>query len=168
MGEGARGLKRKGVTLSLLWQEYREGVPEGYGYSRFCQLYRAWEGHLDPCLRQDYVGGEKLFVDYAGQTVSIHDAGTGESRESAIFVASLGASNYTYAEATWSEGIEDWIGSHVRTFAFLGGVSELVVPDNLKSGVTSPCRYEPDVNRTYAEMAEHYGVAVVPARVKGA
>ena len=159
-------LKRKGVTLSLLWQEYREGEPEGYGYSRFCELYRAWEGHLDPCLRQDYTGGEKLFVDYAGQTVTVHDAATGESREAAIFVASLGASNYTYAEATWSEGIEDWIGAHVRTFGFLGGVSELIIPDNLKSGVTSPCRYEPDVNRTYAEMAEHYGVAVVPARIK--
>jgi transposase len=159
-------LKRKGVTLSLLWQEYRESEPEGYGYSRFCELYRSWEGQLEPCLRQDYEGGEKLFVDYAGQTVVVRDATTGESREAQVFVAVLGASSYTYAEATWSQGLADWIGSHVRTFAFVGGVSELVVPDNLKSGVTSPCRYEPDVNRTYTEMAEHYGVAVVPARVK--
>lgn len=159
-------LKRKGVTLALLWQEYRATDAEGYGYSRFCELYRAWEGRLEPCLRQDYAGGEKLIVDYAGQTVPVHDAGTGASREAAIFVAVLGASTYTYAEATWSQGLEDWIGSHVRTFSYLGGVSELVIPDNLKSGVTKPCRYEPDVNRTYAEMAEHYGVAVIPARIK--
>src|SRR5579863_9952939 len=159
-------LKRKGVTLSLLWQEYRATDAEGYGYSRFCQLYRSWEGRLEPCLRQDYVGGEKLIVDYAGQTVPVHDAATGESREAAIFVAVLGASTYTYVEATWSQGLEDWIGSHVRTFGYLGGVTEMVVPDNLKSGVTTPCRYEPAVNRTYREMAEHYGVAVLPARVR--
>lgn len=159
-------LKKKGVTLSLLWQEYRERHPDGYGRSRFCQLYRQWEGRLDVCLRQDYKAGEMLFVDYAGQTVGVVDRATGKTRDAQIFVAVLGASNYTYAEATWSQGVEDWIGSHVRTFAALGGVSELVVPDNLKSGVTSPCRYEPDINRTYAELAEHYGVAVVPARVR--
>lgn len=161
-----RELTRKGVTLALLWQEYRERESEGYGYSRFCQLYRAWEGQLEVCLRQQYRGGEMLFVDYAGQTVEVIDAQSGEVREAAIFVAALGASSYTYAEATWSQDLGDWIGSHVRTFAALGGVSELVVPDNLKSGVTSPCRYDPDVNRTYAELAEHYGVAVLPARVR--
>lgn len=160
-----RELKKRGVTLSLLWQEYREQHPGGYGYSRFCQLYRDWEGRLDVCLRQDYKAGERLFVDYAGQTVEIVDPNSGEVHEAQIFVAVLGASNYTYAEATWSQDLEDWIGSHVRAFEALGGVSELVVPDNLKSGVTSPCRYEPDVNRTYEELATHYGVAVVPARV---
>ena len=159
-------LKRKGVTLSLLWQEYRERDADGYGYSRFCELFRAWEGRLDPCLRQDYAGGEKLFVDYAGQTVVVQDASSGAPREAQVFVAVLGASNYTFAEATWSQALEDWIGSHVRAFQFLGGVSELVTPDNLKSGVKAPCRYEPDLNRSYTEMAEHYGVAVVPARVR--
>lgn len=129
-------LKRKGVTLSLLWQEYRAGEPEGYGYSRYCELYRAWESRLDPCLRQDYAGGEKLLVDYAGQTVPVHNAAGGEVRHAQIFVAVLGASNYTYAEATWSQDLGDWIGSHERCFEFLGGTSELVVPDNLKSGVT--------------------------------
>ena len=161
-----RELRRKGVTLSLLWQEYREREPDGYAYSRFCQLYREWEGQLDVCLRQQYRAGEMLFVDYAGQTVEVIDRRSGEVRQAQIFVAVLGASSFTYAEATWSQDLEDWIGSHVRTFTALGGVSELVVPDNLKSGVTSPCRYEPDVNRTYAELAEHYAVAVVPARIK--
>lgn len=161
-----RELKKKGVTLSLLWQEYREDHRDGYGRSRFCELYRMWEGRLEVSLRQAYKAGEKLFVDYAGQTVGVVDRASGEVREAQIFVAVLGASSYTFAEATWSQDLKDWIGSHVRTFEALGGVSELVVPDNLKSGVTSPCRYEPEVNRTYAELAEHYGVAVVPARVR--
>lgn len=159
-------LKKKSVTLSLLWQEYRDSDPEGYGRSRFCQLYRIWEGQLDLCLRQNYKAGKWLFVDYAGQTMGVIDRASGELREAQIFVAVLGASNYTYAEATWSQDLDDWIGSHVRTFEALGGVSELVVPDNLKSGVTKACRYEPEVNRTYAEFAEHYGVAVLPARVR--
>jgi len=161
-----RELKKKSVTLSLLWEEYRECHPDGYGRSRFCELYRIWAGQLDVCLRQDYKAGEMLFVDYAGQTVEIVDPTSGEVREAQIFVAVLGASNYTYAEATWSQDLDDWIGSHVRTFKAIDGVSEIVTPDNLKSGVTSPCRYEPDVNRTYAELADHYGVAVVPARVQ--
>jgi len=159
-------LKGKGVTLSLLWQEYREPHPEGYGYSRFCDLYRAWKRRLDVCLRQDYVGGEKLFVDYAGETVAVVDPKSGETRQAQIFVASLGASNYTFAEATWSQDLRDWISSHIHTFEAIGGVVELVIPDNLKSGVTKPNWYEPDVNQTYTEMAEHYGVAVLPARVR--
>ncbi len=159
-------LKTQGVTLSLLWQEYREVHPDGYGYSRFCDLYRAWKGRLDVSLRQDYRGGEKLFVDYAGQTVDVIDRTSGEVRAAQIFVAVLGASNYSYAEATWSQDLRDWIGAHVHAFEAIGGVVELVVPDNLKSGVTKPDYYEPDVNPTYAEMAAHYGVAVLPARVK--
>ena len=159
-------LKAKGVTLSLLWQEYREPHPEGYGYSRFCDLYRAWKRKLDVCLRQDYVGGEKLFVDYAGETVAVVDPKSGETRQAQIFVAVLGASNYTFAEATWSQNLRDWISSHVHTFEAIGGVVELVIPDNLKTGVTKPNWYEPDVNQTYTEMAEHYGVAVLPARVR--
>ncbi len=124
-----RELKRKGVTLFLLWQEYRAQHPQGYQYSWFCEHYRAWQGRLDVVMRQDHRAGEKLFVDYAGQTVPVVDRLTGELREAEIFVAVLGASNYTYAEATWTQGLADWIGSHQRTFTFLGGVPELVVPD---------------------------------------
>jgi transposase len=159
-------LKRKGVTLFLLWQEYRETHPEGYQYSWFCDHYRAWQGKLDVVMRQDHRAGEKLFVDYAGQTMPVVDRNTGEIREVQIFVAVLGASSYTYAEATWTQGLADWIGSHRRTFAFLGGVPELVVPDNLRAGVSKAHRYEPDLNPTYQDMASHYGVAVLPARVR--
>lgn len=159
-------LKVKGVTLSLLWQEYREREGEGYGYSRFCERFRAWQQKLDVVLRQDYRAGERLLVDYAGQTLSIVNRSTGEVSEAQIFVAALGASNYIYAEATASQTLPDWIGSHVRCFEHLGGVTELVVIDNLKSGVKKPCRYDPELNRTYAELADHYGVAVLPARVK--
>ncbi|MGB5649371.1 MAG: IS21 family transposase, partial [Sedimenticolaceae bacterium] len=161
-----RELRRKGVTLFLLWQEYRETHPEGYQYSWFCDHYRAWQGKLDVVMRQDHRAGEKLFVDYAGQTMPVVDRGTGEIREAEIFVAVLGASNYTYAEATWTQGLPDWIGSHRRAFAFLGGVPELVVPDNLRAGVSKAHRYEPDTNPTYHDMASHYGVAVLPARVR--
>lgn len=159
-------LRRKGVTLFLLWQEYRETHPEGYQYSWFCEHYRAWLGKLDVVMRQDHRAGEKLFVDYAGQTVPVVDRSSGEIREAQIFVAVLGASNYTYAEATWTQGLPDWIGSHRRTFAFLGGVPELVVPDNLRAGVSKAHRYEPDANPTYQDMAAHYGVAVLPTRVR--
>ncbi|MCP5188091.1 MAG: IS21 family transposase [Pseudomonadales bacterium] len=159
-------LKHKSVTLFLLWQEYRQANPDGYQYSWFCEHYRAWRGKLDVVMRQDHRAGEKLFVDYAGQTVPIIDRLSGEIREAQVFVAVLGASNYTYAEATWSQSLPDWIGSHVRTFRFLGGVPELVVPDNLKSGVSKAHRYEPDANPTYQDMASHYGVAVFPARVR--
>ena len=159
-------LKRKGVTLFLLWQEYRETHPEGYQYSWFCDHYRVWQGKLDVVMRQDHRAGEKLFVDYAGQTMPVVDRDTGEVHEAQIFVAVLGASNYTYAEATWTQGLPDWIGSHRRAFAFLGGVPELVVPDNLRTGVSKAHRYEPDTNPTYQDMATHYGVAVLPTRVR--
>jgi len=159
-------LKHKGVTLFLLWQEYRANHPEGYQYSWFCDHFRAWQGRLDLVMRQDHRAGERLFVDYAGQTVPVVDASTGEIREAQIFVAVLGASNYTYAEATWSQALPDWIGSHTRCFSFLNGVPELVVPDNLRSGVSKAHRYEPDTNPTYQDMASHYGVAVMPTRVR--
>ena len=157
-------LKGKGVTLFLLWQEYKAVHPEGYQYSWFCQGYRAWARKLDVVLRQAHRAGEKLFVDYAGQTVPVQDSTTGTVRAAQIFVAVLGASSYTYAEATWSQTIADWTSSHSRAFAFFGGVPELVVPDNLKSGVQHPHRYEPVLNRTYQDLATHYGVAIVPAR----
>jgi transposase len=158
-------LKRKHVTLSLLWDEYIERNPEGYRYSRFCELYRNWEGKLSVTMRQTHVGGDKLFVDYAGDTVPvIVDRLTGETRQAQIFVAVLGASNFTYAEATWTQGLSDWIGAHTRAFAAIGGVPRLLIPDNAKVAVIKACRYEPQINRTYAEMAAHYGTAVLPTR----
>jgi transposase len=159
-------LRRPGVTLLLLWEEYRAGQPEGYGYSRFCDLYAAWRGRLSPTMRQSHPPGERLFVDYAGQTVEVIDAITGEVRVAHVFVAALGASNLTYAEARWSQGLADWIGCHVNAFAFLGGVPRQVVCDNLKAGVTAACRYEPGINRSYQDMAAHYGTAIVPTRVR--
>ena len=152
------------LTLQLVWEEYRAVHPEGYRYSRFCELYKRWGRKLEVVLRQEHRAGEKLFVDYAGSTIGVHDTTTGEMRQAQIFVATLGASNYTFAEATWSQTLADWIGSHMRAFEFFGAVPEIVVPDNLKSAVTKACRYEPGVNRTYEEMAQHYGVAVIPAR----
>src|SRR3954470_22111276 len=159
-------LRRPGVTLLLLWEEYRAGQPEGYGYSRFCDLYAAWRGRLSPTMRQSHPLGERLFVDYAGQTVEVVDAVTGEVRAAHIFVAALGASNLTYAEARWTQGLADWLGCHVNTFAFLGGVTRQVVCDNLKAGVTTVCRYEPGINRSYQDLAMHYGIAIVPTRVR--
>jgi transposase len=160
-----RELKRKHVTLSILWDEYIERNPEGYRYSRFCELYRSWEGKLSVTMRQTHVGGDKLFIDYAGDTVPvIVDRLTGEVRQAQIFVAVLGASNFTYAEATWTQGLSDWIGAHTRVFAAIGGVPRLLVPDNAKVAVIKACLYEPQVNRTYAEMAAHYGTAVLPTR----
>lgn len=156
--------RHKHLTLQLLWQEYRDQHPRGYGYSRYCALYRAWLKRQDVVLRHEHRAGEKLFVDYAGDTITIHDGGV--ERRAAVFVAVLGASNYTYAEAGWTQSLADWIGAHQRAFEFFGGVPEIVVPDNLKSGVSKPCRYEPELNRGYEEMAAHYGVAVIPARAR--
>jgi len=159
-------LRRPGVTLMLLWEEYKADHPEGFQYSWFCEHYHAWAGKLDVVMRQTHRAGEKLFVDYAGQTVEVIERTTGEVRTAQIFVAVLGASNYTYAEASWTQSLPDWIGAHVRAFQFMGGVPELVVPDNLLSGVRRAHRYEPDLNPTYQELASHYGVAVLPARVR--
>ena len=159
-----RELRRKGVTLQLVWEEYRGAHPDGYGRSWFCELYRAWEGRLSPTMRQAHVAGEKLFVDYAGTTIDIVDATTGEVHACQLFVAALGASSMTYAEATFTQTLPDWIGSHTRAFGFYGGVPAMVVSDNLKSGITKACFYEPGVNRAYAEMAVHYDTAIVPAR----
>ena len=157
--------RKKGVTLFLLWEEYRAVHSEGYGYSRYCELYQEYSQTLDPRMRQVHSAGEKLFVDYAGMTVPVTDRATGEVHEVQIFVATMGASDYTYVEGTWTQALPDWISSHVRALNFFGGVPEIIVPDNLKSGINSPCRYEPDVNATYLKFAEHYGVAIIPARV---
>ena len=161
-------LKRNAsVTLYLLWQEYKLEHPEkGYQYSHFCNLYRAWLGKVDVVMRQEHRAGEKLFIDYAGQTVEIIDRQTGEVKTAQIFVAVLGASNYTYAEATWTQGLSDWVGSHVRALEYFGGVPKVAVPDNLRSAVTKAHRYEPDLNPTYQDLSQHYNMAIVPARVR--
>lgn len=158
-------LKRKGVTRQLLWEEYAAAYPNRcYSYSQFCARYQDWRGKQKRSMRQLHKAGEKCFVDYAGQTVPVIHAQTGEVFEAQIFVAVLGASGYTYAEATRSQSLPDWLQSHVRAFEYFGGTPELVVPDNLKSGVKSPCRYDPDINASYQQLAEHYQLAVVPAR----
>jgi len=161
-----RELRRKAVTLMLLWQEYKEQHPDGYQYSQFCHLYRRWAGRIDPVMRQEHRAGEKMFVDYAGMTVPVFDADKGSWQEAQIFAAALGASNYTYAEATWTQTLADWIAAHCRAFTFFGGVTEVLVPDNTKTGVKHACFYEPDINPTYLNMARHYGTVVIPARVR--
>ena len=164
--EFQRELRKKGVTLMLLWEEYREQHPDGYQYSRFCELYRLWLSRRDLVLRQEYKAGQKMFVDYAGKTIPVVNPVTGEVREAQIFVSVLGASNYTFSEATWTQTLPDWIGSHVRAFEYYGGTTDELIPDNLKSGVTYACFYEPYLNTTYEKMAAHYGTAVLPARVR--
>jgi transposase len=159
-------LKRKHMTLQRLWEEYRENNPEGYQYSQFCLRYRAWAKTLDIALRQDYKAGEKLFVDYAGDTVQIHDPVTGGINPAFLFVATLGASNYSYVEAVLSRELPSWIRSHIHAFEYMGSVPEIVIPDNVRTGVTHPCRYEPDLNPTYQDAMVHYGTTVIPARVK--
>ena len=160
------GLRHKGVTLDLLWQEYKAEQADGFQYSAFCEHYRRWRQHLSLSMRQTHTPGEKLFIDYAGPTVEVTEMHTGEIRQAQIFVAVLGASNYTYIEATWSQKLPDWIGSHVRALDFFGGATELWVPDNLRSGVSRASRYEPDINPTYQDLATHYDVAVLPARAR--
>ena len=158
-------LKRKGTTKYLLWEEYCQQYPDRhYSYSQYCILYQRWLKKQRRSMRQTHKAGEKLFVDYAGQTVPIVSNVTGEIKTAQIFVAVLGASNYTFCEATWSQKLPDWINSHVRAFDFIGGVPTIVVPDNLKSAVTKACRYDPELNPSYQQLAAHYGTALVPAR----
>ena len=152
------------MTLALLWDEYRGRHPDGYGYSAFCEHYRRWAGRLSPVMRQRHAAGERMFVDYSGTRMTVIDPATGTPRPAEIFIAVLGASNQTYAEASWSQALPDWIGAHARAFAAFGAVPALVVSDNLKAGVIRACFYEPEVNRSYAEMAAHYGTAILPAR----
>jgi transposase len=157
-------LRKKGVTLQLLHLEYLEVHPDGYQYTQFCEIYRRWAKKRRLSMRQVHRAGEKMFVDYAGQKPHYVDASTGEIIEVELFVAVLGASSYTFAEATRTQKGPEWIGSHQRAFRFFGGVANATVCDQLKSGVVVPCRYEPGVQRTYEELAEHYGTAIVPAR----
>jgi transposase len=149
----------------LLWEEYCDSTSDGFSYSWFCERYKEWVGRLKPTLRQIHVAGEKLFVDYSGHTMEVIDGLTGEVFSAQIFVAVLGASNYTYAEATFTQGLPDWISSHVRAFTFFGGTARQTVSDNLKAGITRACFHEPMVNRTYADLARHYNTAILPAAV---
>jgi len=161
-----RELRRPNVTLALLWEEYRGGMGarDGFGYSWFCDLYREWVGRLKPTLRQVHTAGERVFVDFAGHTMEVIDGATGEIHRAEVFVGVLGASSYVFAEATWTQSLPDWIGAHVNMLASIGGVPRQIVSDNLRAGITRACFYEPLVNRTYADMASHYGTAVIPAR----
>jgi transposase len=159
-------LRRRSVTRVLLWEEYKAAQPDGWQYSEFCEQYRRWLATQELVLRQDHAPGDKLFVDYAGQTAPVTDRHTGEIRPAQVFVAVLGCSNYTHAEATWTQGSADWLGAHVRALEYFGGVPRAIVPDNLKSGIHKARRYEPDLNPAYQDFAEHYGVAILPARVR--
>jgi transposase len=158
-------LSRKGVTKLLLWEEYTQQYPNRcYSYSQFCDRYLHWLKKQRRSMRQHHRAGEVLFVDYAGQTMPVVNPQTGEIRYAQIFVTAMGASSYYYAEATWTQGLQDWLGSHVRAFDYLGGVPAIVVPDNLKSAVSKACKSDPDINPAYQQLAAHYDTAIVPAR----
>lgn len=157
-------LRRPHVTLQLLWQEYKLKHPDGYQYTRFCDYYRQWKKSVDVSLRQSYQGGEKMFVDYAGETIDIVNPESGEITPAQIFVAVLGASNYTYAKPTSKQDLSAWIQAHVSAFEFFGGTPKILIPDNTRTAVTKACRYEPQLNPTYRDLAAHYQVAVIPAR----
>ena len=157
-------LKRPGVTLQLLWEEYQRGAGLAYKYTSFCVKYRAWAAALKRSMRQTHVAGERLFVDYAGQTVPVIDAASGEIRRAQIFVAVLGASNYTYACATATQNSADWVGSIIDALEFIGGVPRLIVSDQTRALIARPDRYEPATNRLVDELCDHYDVAVLPAR----
>ncbi len=158
-------LKKAGVTLLLLWEEYRQAhVESAYGYSQFCDIYRRWERKLKPSMRQVHRAGEKAFVDFSGKRPSFVDPKTGEVITVELFVAALGASGYTYAEATSTQQLHDWMAVHVRMLEYFEGCTDVLVPDQLRSAVSRPCRYEPEVNRSYQELARHYGAVVIPAR----
>jgi transposase len=160
-------LSRKGVTLALLWEEYAQENPQDhYSYAQFTRHYRRWAGKLELSMRQAHKAGEKLFCDFAGQKMRIVDPATGEITDAPVFVAAMGFSSFTYAEATPSEELVHWVGAHAGAISYLEGVPHILVPDNTKVAITSPCRYEPDLNPTYAEMAAHYGCCVIPARVR--
>jgi transposase len=158
-------LRSPEVTKHLLWEEYTQAYPNrSYSYPQYCYLYQSWAKKQKRSMRQIHKAGDKLFVDYAGKTMPVVNGETGETRNAQIFVAVLGASNYIFSEATWTQSLPDWLGSHVRALEFIGGAPKLIVPDNLKSGVTKACRYDPDVNPSYQQLSAHYGVAIMPAR----
>jgi len=158
-------LKRKGVTLQLLWEEYEAAHGErAYRYSQYCEHYHRYRGSLARSMRQVHRAGEKLFIDYSGDTAAVIDMATGEVRAAQIFVAVMGASKYAYAEATWTQTLPDWIASNIRALEFMNGAPALLIPDNLKSAIKNACRYEPEATSTYGDFARHYGTAILPAR----
>lgn len=166
--EVSRELRRhKGVTKLLLWREYQEEYgSKAYSYSRYCELYAGWKGHIDPVMRFEHAAGEKCFVDYAGLTLDVVDPETGEVREAQVFVATLGCSNYTFADVTWTQQSNDFLASHQRAVEFFGGVPKIFVLDNLKSGVTKPDWYEPLTNRSYEDLLRHLNAVAIPGRVR--
>ena len=157
-------LRRVGVTVELLWQEYREEFPNGFGRTQFCEHYSRYKRKLSLVMRQEHKAGEKCFVDYSGNGIPIVNIKTGEVTMCELFVAALGASSYTFAHATPTQQLPNWLSSHVKMYEFFGGVPTLTIPDNLKSGVTKVCRYDPEINRSYNDLAEHYGTCILPAR----
>lgn len=159
-------LKKKYVTKELLWHEYKNKINWQGSYSLFCMRYRDWSRGRNIYMRQQHNYGEKLFIDYAGPTVKIYDLNTNSSKDAQIFVCALGGSNYTYAEASWSQNSENFISSHIRAFEYFGGVAKILVPDNLKSAVDIPSKYESEINKSYLKLAEHYNCVVIPARVR--
>ena len=159
-------MQRKGMTLQLLWRRDKEDNPDGYQYTQFCELYNRWSGRKNVTMHQRHRAGVNTFIDYAGSKLPLIEPSTGELREASIFVSALGASGLIYAEATLSQKLPDWIGSHIRMFEYYGGCTEILVPDNLKSAVKYPGRYEAAIMRTYENMARHYGAVVIPARVR--
>jgi transposase len=162
-----RELRRDGVTLQLLWVEYREDHPgDGLQYSQFCRHYRAWEGTIDVVMRQQHRAGEKAFVDFAGPTQKVVDEKTGEVREAPVFCSCLGASSYTYAEALPDAGLAAFLLAHVHMFDYYAGSVRVIVPDNLRDAVRLACFYEPDLNASYLDLARHYGCVVLPTRVR--
>jgi transposase len=160
----AKELKKRGVTRQLLWEEYRREHPRGYGYSQFCEHFKRYLEQLSPALRQEHKAGEKLFVDWAGQTIGYREKG--ERKQASLFVGVLGASNYTFADVFRDQKIDSWCQAHAANFEFIGGVPSAIVPDNPKTAVTRPCRYDPDLNPTYKDLAAHYNTAILPARVR--
>ncbi|WP_275899189.1 IS21 family transposase [Pyxidicoccus caerfyrddinensis] len=159
-------LRKKHVRKQLLCEEYKAEQPDGYQYSQYCERYARWAATLSVTMRQTHVVGETLFIDFSGDGLDVVDPKTGERRKAKLFLAVLGASNFTYAEPVLSEDLPTWVGCYANALEYMGGVAWIWVPDNLKSGVKSPDRYEPDLNPTYAELARHYGAAVIPARVR--
>jgi transposase len=152
------------VTMRLVWLEWREANPQGWGYSQFCAHYQAWLGGQDVVMRLSYVAGERMFVDFSGDTAGYIDAATGEVHQAQVFVAALGMSGMLYVEATRSQDLGSWVSAHCHAWEAYRGVADLTVPDNLKAGVTKACYYDPELNRSYLELARHYGTVVVPTR----
>jgi transposase len=158
-------LRDKNVTLTLLWTEYKEQFPDGYEYVQFCNLYRQWQKKQDYCMRQEHKAGEKVFVDYCDGKDMV-DRVSGEVKQTQLFVAVWGASCYTYAEASLSQNMFCWTSSHVKALRYFNCVPQIIMPDNLKSGINKPCRYEPEINGTYLDLSRHYNFAAIPARVR--